>query len=108
MVITNKKELEMAAEFLLKYANESANYKEFAAFGNVANVLKQAIKKGNFDDEHDAYILHVVKLPNMLEIAVEKCCTTDCERYRNGDCPYRDNKENCPVIKYLWLKEDEE
>lgn len=100
----------MAAELLLKLANELANYKESAAFGNVANVLKQAIEKGNFDEEHDAYILHVVKLPNLMDEAIEECCRTECYKYRMGICPYvLKDKDNCIRIKrYLELFNNEE
>lgn len=109
MIITNKKELEMAAEFLEKYANEKGNYIEFAAFGNVANVLKQAIEKGDFDDEHDAYTLQVVKQPNHLEYAAEKLCNTDCVLYRKGTCKYNHkDKIKCPTIYNYIYDEDED
>lgn len=109
MIITNKKELEMAAEFLDKYAKEKGNYIEFAAFGNVANVLKQAIEEGDFDDEHDAYTLQVVKQPNVLDYAIDKFCNTDCVFYRNGTCKYNHkDKINCTTIYNYIFDEDED
>lgn len=109
MIITNKKELEMVAEFLTKSSEITDNYKESGAFSNVAGVLKQAIKEGDFDDTHDAYTLQVVKQPNMLDVAIEKNCTTNCYFYRKGCCPYKwEEKQDCNYIhKYIFDEYDE-
>lgn len=108
MVITNKLELQFVADFLIKYANNSDDPKVFAAFGNVSHVLQQAISAGGFDAEHDAYVLQVIKLPNAIDYAIEKCCSTDCVQYRLGVCPYvYSDKYACIRIK-TYMESDED
>ena len=107
MRITNQKDLLMVAEYLKKNSDTIQDYRLRGAFINVGYVLDKAIKEGDFDGEHDAYTLKVIKLPNLMDVAVSECCTTDCQRYAKGMCIFKD-KLNCPNIRdYIYSDDDE-
>ena len=63
----------------------------------------------DFDDEHDAYTLQVVKQQNYFECAVEKLCNNDCVLYRKGTCKYNGKEKiECPTIFNYIYDEDED
>lgn len=94
MIVATKQNLEKAV-LLLKAHDEL----------NAAYVLEDALNKFTFDSEHTEFRLEVVALPNLLECAIDECCTSFCARFREGSCPFgTEDKHKCYIIE-RWINE---
>lgn len=104
MIVTKKKELERVVQLIRIRLDYTKDIFDHTALTNVMWVLYQAIEEGDFDEEHDAYTLKVVKQPNQLDDAIQHCCNTSCLEYRGGVCPFPYKyKKGCPKIKEYLL-----
>ncbi len=99
MNVMEKSDLVYTIKYL-KAAVRNGDYIRRCALGNVICVLEQALE-GHIEDEQHPYLyLNVIKAPTPFDAAVEDCCTTVCNHYRQGSCHYgMFGKQNCPRIQ---------
>lgn len=104
MNVTEKGEIELVVKYLRETADKEEDRRLRSAIVNVSCVLKQALENHNEDDLHSHLCLEIVKAKNLLDKAIDDCCTTDCIHVRNGTCPSprTEEKYKCPTIeRYL-------
>ena len=104
MNITLKSDLEKVVAHLKSAAEQEQDYRERGALINVACVLEQALENHQEDELHPHLYLEIAKAPNLLDSAINDCCTSDCILFCPGICPIltADEKQSCPRIwKYL-------
>ena len=109
MNVTQKSDLEKMVAYLKKTAEQEQDYRERAAFINVACVLEQALENHCEDEQHPHLYLEIVKAPNLLDSAINDSCTNDCLLFGQGTCPFltADEKQSCPRI-WKYLKDNSE
>ena len=106
MIVTDIKELNQVVEYLKSAANQELDLGLQMALVNVSCVLEQAIEEHVEDDQHPHLYLNIVKASNLLDQAMDDCCTTDCIHVIQGTCPFlKDEKHKCPRIA-AYLTED--
>ena len=104
MNVTRKEDIEQAVKFLKDAAENEEDWRKRSALVNVSQVLEQALEKYHEDEQHPHLYLEIVKAKNLLDQAIDDCCTTDCIHVRNGTCPFprTEEKYKCPTIeRYL-------
>ena len=100
MIVTDIKKLKHAAEYLKSAAEQEQDWKLRGALINVSCVLEQAIEEHVEDDQHPHLYLNIVKASNLLDQAMDDCCTADCIHVVQGTCPFlKDEKYKCPRIE---------
>lgn len=106
MVVTDINELKQVAEYLKSAANQEQDLGLQMALINVSCVLEQTIEEHVEDNQHPHLYLNIVKASNLLDQAMDDCCTTDCIHVLQGTCPFlKDEKYKCPRIEE-YLTED--
>lgn len=104
MNVTGKEDIEQVVKYLKEAADNEKDWQKRSALVNVSCVLEQALEKHHEDDRHPHLYLEIIKAENILDQAVDECCTTDCIHFRNGTCPFpaTEGKYKCPTIeRYL-------
>lgn len=104
MNVTRKEDIKQAVKFLKDAAENEEDWRKRSVLVNVSQVLEQALEKYHEDEQHPHLYLEIVKAKNLLDQAIDDCCTTDCIHVRNGTCPFprTEEKYKCPTIeRYL-------
>ncbi len=103
MNVTSIEELKQVAQYLLSAAEQEQDWTLRSAIINVGCVLEQAIEAHEEDGQHPHLFLEIAKASNLIDQAINECCTTDCIHVRQGTCPFlRKEKDQCPtIVEYL-------
>lgn len=104
MNITQKSDLEKVVAFLKSASEQEQDYRLRASLVNVACVLEQSLECHCEDEQHPHLYLEIKKAPNLLDSAMDNCCTTECVHVCQGTCPFltTEKKHHCPrIAQYL-------